>query len=79
MSDKYVIKNCEVIFRNGDFYFCQSSKNLAKNVYCQDCTDCVLKWIVQVCNEYSDKWEDCDFSNGLSDEILKLFDIEECE
>lgn len=48
-------------------------------MFCQDCESCVMKQIVQVCNEYSDKWEDCDFSNGLSGEIFKLLDIQEVE
>jgi hypothetical protein len=46
---------------------------------CPEITDCPLKQIIQVCNEYSDKWEDCDFSNGLSDKIFKLLDIQEVE
>lgn len=92
MSDKYIIKNCNVIFKNGDFYFCQSSENLAKNVYCQDCTDCVLKQIVKLCKKAI---KDCDKCKGdpetdcydctqggkaiQSDKIFELFCIEECE
>ena len=69
---KYIIKNCEQIHSSDNFCW-------SKNVLCQDCTDCVMKQILHVCSEYSDKWEDCDFSNGLSDEIFKLLDIEEVE
>jgi hypothetical protein len=71
----YVIRNCPAKIKG-------KTKLCAKEIpykHCQDCNDCVLKQIVQVCNEYSDKWEDCDFSNGLSEEILKLLDIQECE
>ena len=70
---KYIIKNCPAYYINT----CSDSK--VKEQYCSKCTDCVMKQIVQVCNEYSDKWEDCDFSNGLSDEIFNLLQIEEVE
>ena len=70
--NKYIIKNCEQIHSADNFCW-------SKNMFCQDCESCVMKQIVQVCNEYSDKWEDCDFSNGLSGEIFKLLDIQEVE
>lgn len=77
MSDKYVIRNCPAYSETqGVYWTCYEDNN---KLLCQDCTDCIIKQIVQVCNEYSDKWEDCDFSNGLSDEIFKLLDIEEVE
>ena len=92
MSDKYIIKNCNVIFKHGDFYFCQSSENLAKNVYCQDCTDCILKQIVELCKDAqsecscknTNKDVDCfECTSGgraeLGTEILQLLDIQECE
>lgn len=70
MSSKYIIKNCPNLMGNS---LCLGRRTRL----CTDYTDCILKQIIQVCNEYSDKWEDCDFSNGLSDEILKLLDIQE--
>lgn len=38
MSDKYIIKNCEQIHSSDNFCW-------SKNVFCQDCTDCLLKRI----------------------------------
>ena len=66
----YTVKNCPCY----EFGFCTSHHIKVRG--CINCTDCVIKQMIQVCNEYSDKWEDCDFSNGLADEILQLFDIE---
>ena len=69
MSDKYTINNCELIC-NGE---CPNSKT----GYCQDCTDCSLKQIVELCKEefkgqYSDAW-------SLAQKISKLLDIQEIE
>lgn len=69
---KYIITNCPTLMGNRLCY----GKTIKQ---CADCTDCVMKQILHVCSEYSDKWEDCDFSNGLSDEIFKLLDIQEVE
>ena len=71
---RYIIKNCEQIHSSDNFCW-------SKSMFCQDCTDCLLKQIVELCSEYSGKWEDCDFSNGfgLSDEIFELLDIQEVE
>jgi hypothetical protein len=90
---KYIIKNCEVIFRNGDFYFCQRSENLAKNVYCQNCTDCVLKQIVDNLRQvayacHCDNCDGCGYYSGCGDtecgtyqalKSLELLDIQEVE
>lgn len=86
MSDKYIIQNCPVCEfsdweeRTGylaEGYICNDIHT--EIVECKERTDCVMKQILHVCSEYSDKWEDCDFSNGLSDEIFKLLDIQEVE
>ena len=79
MSDKYIIKNCNVIFKNGDFYFCQSSENLAKNVYCRDCTDCILKQIVEKCKLFQNNYLVNDGVQLLTTNILNSLDIQECE
>lgn len=78
----YIIKNCPCYNNErfiGGFLDDKATFCTYYGKKCQGCTDCVLKQIVEVCNEYSDKWEDCDFSNGLSDEIFKLLDIQEVE
>ena len=78
MSDKYIIKNCELIC-NGE---CPNSKT----GYCQDCTDCPLKQIVEKCKEVNTKFYDSVHQRYLSPskakfarEIMDLLDIQEVE
>lgn len=86
MSDKYTIKNCELIC-NGE---CPNSKT----GYCQDCTDCKLKQIVELCKAASEFCRECskeaiyqvdciECTKGgkaeLGTEILELLDIQEVE
>ena len=85
MSDKYIIRNCP----NFDDYF-NPNETCKKRYsqYCQDCTDCVLKQIVELCKnidcpcEYkgADCWE-CTESGAkrLADKISQLLDIQEVE
>ena len=78
---KYTVKNCPAISFAGG---CKNGEVKAWD--CQDCTDCVMKQIVDLCNgikcpcEYkgADCWECTE--NGarrLADKILKLLDIQE--
>lgn len=81
MSDKYIIKNCECILPSGTCFV----KSL---IQCQDCTDCVLKQIVELCKDVKLTYGKLDkpltatqctalFSRAtLADEILKLLDIQ---
>ena len=81
MSDKYIIKNCELIC-NGE---CPNSKT----GYCQDCTDCPLKQIVDKCtkaieiyannNFYDDDRDRFMGESFMAEKILELLDIEEVE
>lgn len=84
MRSKYTINNCELIC-NGE---CPNSKT----GYCQDCTDCLLKQIVELCKDAQSECScknpnkdiDCfECTSGgraeLGTEILKLLDIQECE
>ena len=65
---KYIIKNCEQIHSADNFCW-------SKNVLCQDCTDCVLKQIVEKCME---NWEDMT-TDKFQRELLDLLDIQEVE
>lgn len=92
MSDKYIIKNCPV---NYGLYkemcgFVKETEDIFKK--CADCTDCLLKQIVELCKKAI---KDCDKCKGdpetdcydctqggkaiQSDKILELLDIEEVE
>lgn len=79
MSDKYIIKNCpcyidmplhrhDKVCRLGDIV---KPNHKELYVYCKDCTDCVLKQIVELCKEENYAW--------LAKEILSKLDIQEVE
>lgn len=81
MNDRYVILNCPTLMGNRLCY----SKTIKQ---CADCTDCLLKRIVEKCK---DACKDCsnikrttytqckNMNNCKTARILKLLDIEECE
>ena len=73
---KYIIKNCEQIHSSDNFCW-------SKNVPCQDCTDCVLKQIVELCKENLNSLETYvdirNFECIILQNILQLLDIQEVE
>lgn len=70
---KYMIKNCPCYNKD---YSCQSKDNITGK-YCKDCTDCLLKQIVEKCKDMA---SDEDFyAYDFSKEILQLLDIEKCK
>jgi hypothetical protein len=88
---KYIIKNCPAcrqyqagIYTCDDLYDCDLQR-------CQDCTDCVMKQIVELCKKVKLTYGQLDkpltetqcaalFSRAtLADEILQLLDIQEVE
>ena len=88
---KYIIKNCPAFlddvqlleFSEGT---CNSLQNHRK--HCQDCTDCVMKQIVELCknvcidcsNIKRVTYTQCkDLNNCKTAKILQLLDIQECE
>lgn len=83
MSNKYIIKNCPAIFKHPVGHWnCQQGKE------CQDCTDCVLKQIVELCksacidcsNIKRVTYTQCkDLNNCKTAKILKLLDTQEVE
>ena len=83
MSDKYIIKNCDCILSSGRC-------NVKSLVYCQDCTDCVIKQIVELAKGHTELCKNCeqqikecdcnDICNAYRlDKILQLLDIQEVE
>lgn len=66
-SNRYVIRNCPAIISLYERPQCA----LPSNYYCKDCTDCVIKQVIEKCKEHP--FKDC----ACGDEILQLFDIEE--
>lgn len=83
MNNKYIIKSCEQIHSSDNFCW-------SKNILCQDCTDCVLKQIVEKCKKeirvYRNTLLPNDGANTLhfgrqsfAYDILQLLDIQEVE
>lgn len=80
MNNKYIIKNCDCILSSGRC-------NVKSLVYCQDCTDCKMKQIVEKCkNNQKLKWQVGEepeqwisFNNPSSYQVLQLLDIREVE
>ena len=84
MSDRYMIRNCPafVLMRTATsgtyFDMCGNAKG---HIKCADCTDCVMKQIVELCGKYHiiDAGYQKVAINYLSSDILKLLDIQEVE
>lgn len=61
MSNKYIIKNCPCFSKENEEvndYTC--SWGGTEELACQDCTDCVLKQIVELCNIPNCLCDNCD-------------------
>lgn len=78
MSDKYIIKNCPVLQQT---YYCNTHHSK-----CQDCTDCVMKQIVELAKGYKEELIDRKTKKivatryfKLTKEILELLEIGEVE
>ena len=78
---KYIIKNCEQIHSSDNFCW-------SKNVLCQDCTDCVMKQIVELCKKEIRVYRNTILPNegtntfhfgrqSFAYDILQMLDIEE--
>lgn len=82
MNKKCVIKNCPAFCDVDDDWDCISRDT--EELKCQDCTDCILKKIVELCKEPNEPYYNpkCEFGKGrtdLAEEILELLEIEECK
>lgn len=83
---KYVIRNCPAILRVSKV--CNSyDKALDDPCLCKDCTDCILKQIVELCKKkdyFVKRFPNTEFSSGVKNselafDILRLLQIEEVE
>ena len=72
--NKYIIKNCPSHLFDIEFneHICTQTDNLFEcgHNYCQDCTNCLLKRIVE-------KAKNASPYNFLSEDILRMLEIEE--
>lgn len=81
---KYVIKNCDNYTELGKDWTCRSTIQNRKGCYeCQDCTDCILKQVVELCKENLSSLETYVDVRSLEcvilQNILNLLDIQEVE
>lgn len=84
MSNKYVIKNCPCFEDEGTFYNCVNERIEGD---CQDCTDCILKQIVELAKGNIGTCANCEAEppcDNICDtyrlnKILQLLDIQEVE
>ena len=79
MIKQYVIKNCPN-YDDTNYLFSCNAKGILN---CQDCTDCLLKQIVEKCKYYQKKigrtpQHRAGFVDATND-ILQLLDIEDVE
>lgn len=72
---KYIVKNCPCLsmaeYPSGKVE--DNLCGLAITQYCQDCTNCLIKQVIEKCKEKSE------LGDWLAPDILQLFEIEECE
>jgi len=85
MNNKYIIRNCPscyYIYCDKEYECNWRGSGITKP--CQDCTDCVIKQIVEKCKNNKKIVYETEFGiltaykkGSLSDEILELLDIQE--
>jgi len=77
---KYIVKNCPAIYDYGKGKCCNDLK-FDEHTLCQNCTDCLIKQIVELCGKYHKieigKNNPMVAINYLSSDILNLLEIEE--
>ena len=83
--NKYIIKNCPCLYEYGKGDCCNDLK-YDQHTLCKDCTDCLIKQVINKCTvalEVFDKHKDKNlYAQGrcaTTENILQLFEIEECE
>ena len=89
-AKKYIVRNCPSCrytpkrYIDGICWNAQKFNSSARGL-CQDCTDCVIKQIVELCKSkdyFVKRFPKAQFSSGVQNselafDILQLFDIEE--
>lgn len=83
---KYIVKNCPAYNVDSEYWDCMHPDT--ESLSCKDCTDCLIKQVIEKCREVQcpcelegfDCWE-CGENRRktFADTILQLFEIEECE
>lgn len=75
---KYIIKNCPCFYQeNEEVYDYTCAWSGTEELACQDCTDCVMKQIVEKCKAEKNLRPDANIDDDFANEILGLLDIQE--
>ena len=72
---KYIVKNCPS-YSNG-YIGCTAYR--VSSCFCESCTDCLIKQVIEKCKFLKSTFDYDKGSNYVTNEILQLFEIEECE
>ena len=77
-ANRYIVKNCPafVLMRTATsgtyFNMCGNAKG---HIKCADCTDCVIKRVIDKCKSTSDRWLYNAHVESFAKQILDMFDI----
>lgn len=86
-ANKYIVKNCPSILPMTRL--CDSESIFNCGTYCKDCTNCVIKQVIEKCKGAVSNYSNleilrtaCETSEAygkanIAEQILQLFDIEE--
>ena len=77
-ANRYIVKNCPAILPMTKL--CDSESTFNCGTFCKDCTDCIIKQVIEKCmhEAHGDTWQIVRAGDVfLANDILKLFDIEE--
>lgn len=77
----YIVRNCPATYQNfEDKFVCTSQiKQKGFPFYCKDCTDCIIKRIVNLLDVKQGETEGEAWRFGLAIQIADLLEIEEVE
>ena len=81
MSNKYIIKACPNLTTShyGTGETIHNQCGLTDDDLCANCTDCILKQIVEKCKLFQNNYLVNDGVQLLTTNILNSLDIQECE
>ena len=86
-ASKYIVKNCPSILPMTKL--CDSESIFNCGTYCKDCTDCVIKQVIEKCKDSKLSYSNleilrtaCETNQAygkavMAEQVLQLFDIEE--
>lgn len=74
-ANKYIVRNCPAILPMTKL--CDSENTFNCGTFCNDCTDCIIKQVIEKCKLFQNNYLVNDGVQLLTTNILNSFDIEE--